>query len=72
MTIFICVCFSYENVHYIRASLVHGYLSAIFIHEWQHLAKSWLCKTHIFYKKEEKKENKKEDWSFMLQFKKYL
>lgn len=33
MNIFICVCFSYETVHSIIPSPIHGHLSAIFMSE---------------------------------------
>lgn len=75
MNIFICVCFSYETVHSIIPSSIHGHLSAIFMSEntWPKAADH--AKSHLFFffflqkkRRKEKKGNKTQVWSFTLPF----
>ena len=75
MNIFICVCFSYETVHSIIPSPIHGHLSAIFMSEntWPKAADHARATFFFFFflqKKEEreKKGNKTQVWSFILPF----
>lgn len=62
MNIFICVCFSYETVHSIIPSPIHGHLSAIFMSEntWPKAADHARATFFFFFFYKKKKGRKRE------------